>query len=108
MVPLKSELPSRIIATPGQVSAVATSPASDRFVVLERSDDRAAYAMHVAEVPVLTAKRYELASPPTAVGIVPAAQRAFAAQVHPQGRISFVDLPTGLVHTLTGFELGAR
>jgi hypothetical protein len=108
LVPLKSELPSRIIATPGKVSAVATSPASDRFVVLERSDDRAAYAMHVAEVPVLTAKRYELASPPTAVGIVPAAQRAFAAQVHPQGRISFVDLPTGLVHTLTGFELGAR
>jgi hypothetical protein len=108
LVPLKSELPSRIIATPGKVSAVATSPSSDRFVVLERSDDRAAYAMHVAEVPVLTAKRFELASPPTAVGIVPAAQRAFAAQVHPQGRISFVDLPTGLVHTLTGFELGAR
>jgi hypothetical protein len=108
LVPLKSELPSRIIATPGRVSAVATSPASDRFVVLERSDERAAYAMHVAEVPVLTAKRYELASPPTAVGLVPAAQRAFAAQVHPQGRISFVDLPTGLLHTLTGFELGAR
>lgn len=108
LVPLKTELPSRIIATPGRVSAVATSPSSDRFVVLERSDDRSAFAMHVAEVPVLTAKRYELASPPTAVGIVPAAQRAFAAQQHPQGRISFVDLPTGLVHTLTGFELGAR
>jgi hypothetical protein len=108
IVPLKTELPSRIIATPGKVSAVAASPAGDRFVVLERSDERAAFAMHIAEVPALTAKRFELASPPTSVGIVPAANRAFASQVHPQGRISFVDLPTGLVHTLTGFELGAR
>jgi hypothetical protein len=108
LVPLKTELPSRIIATPGKVSAVATSPTGDRFVVLERSDERRAFAMHVAEVPALTARRYELASPPTSVGIIPAADRAFASQVHPQGRISFVDLPTGLVHTLTGFELGAR
>ena len=108
LLPLKTELPSRIIATAGKVSAVATSPTSDRFVVLERSDDRAAYAMHVAEVPALTARRYELASPPTAVGLVPSADRAFASQVHPQGRISFVDLGTGLLHTLTGFELGAR
>jgi hypothetical protein len=64
--------------------------------------------MHVADVPALTARRYELASPPTAVGLVPSADRAFASQVHPQGRISFVDLGTGLLHTLTGFELGAR
>ncbi len=108
LVPLKTELPSRIIATSGRVSAVATSPSSDRFVVLERSDERAAYAMHVAELPALTARRYELASPPTSVGLVPSADRAFASQVHPQGRISFVDLATGLLHTLTGFELGAR
>lgn len=108
LLPLKTELPSRIIATAGKVSAVATSPSSDRFVVLERSDERAAYAMHVADVPALTARRYELASPPTAVGLVPSADRAFASQVHPQGRISFVDLGTGLLHTLTGFELGAR
>jgi len=108
LVPLRTELPSRIIATPGKVSAVATSPSGDRFVVLERSDERSAFAMHVAEVPSFTSKRYELASPPTSVGIVSSSNRAFASQVHPQGRISFVDLPTGLVHTLTGFELGAR
>ncbi len=108
LVPLRTALPARILATPGRVLAVATSPSSDRFVVLERSDERSAFAMHVAEVPALTSKRFELASPPTAVGIVPAAGRAFAAQLHPQGRMSFVDLPTGLVHTLTGFELGAK
>ncbi len=108
LVPLKTELPSRIVATPGKVSAVATSPTSDRFVVLERSDERSAFAMHVAEVPALTARRYELASPPTSVGLVPSVQRAFASQVHPQGRMSLVDFGTGLLHTLTGFELGAR
>ena len=36
------------------------------------------------------------------------ALRAFVAQAHPEGRITFVDLDSGAHRTLTGFELGAK
>jgi hypothetical protein len=49
-----------------------------------------------------------LASPPLAAGMVPSANRAFVAQAHPEGRITFVNLDDGSEHTLTGFELGAK
>jgi hypothetical protein len=52
--------------------------------------------------------RYELGSPPIAVGVLAASKRAFVAQKHPEGRVTFVDVETGLARTLTGFELGAR
>jgi hypothetical protein len=53
-------------------------------------------------------ERYALASPPNAVGIIAGAKRAFIAQDHPEGRITFVDLDTGASRTLTGFELSSR
>jgi hypothetical protein len=40
--------------------------------------------------------------------MVPVARRAFVAQAHPEGRITFVDLETGAARTLTGFELAAK
>ena len=52
--------------------------------------------------------RYDLASPPIAVGVVAGARRAFIAQEHPEGRLTFVDLETGIARTLTGFELASR
>ncbi|HQF26722.1 MAG TPA: hypothetical protein PL065_24890, partial [Polyangiaceae bacterium] len=52
--------------------------------------------------------RYPLFSPPIAVGTVLGAKRAFVAQQHPEGRLTFIDLDTGLSRTLTGFELAAR
>ena len=45
---------------------------------------------------------------PGATGIVPGAGRAFVAQRHPEGRITFIDLATGQARTLSGFELAAR
>ncbi|MGZ3478441.1 MAG: hypothetical protein ACXVCJ_28335 [Polyangiales bacterium] len=59
-------------------------------------------------MPSLAVDRYALASPPIAVGVVAGAGRAFVAQEHPEGRITFVDLGSGTARTLTGFELSAR
>jgi hypothetical protein len=52
----------------------------------------------------------ELASPPAtaATGIVEEVGRGFVAQIHPEGRITFIDLETAQAHTITGFELAAR
>jgi hypothetical protein len=54
--------------------------------------------------------RISLASEPlrSALGIVPDANKAFVAQRHPEGRITFIDLETGDERTMTGFELAAR
>jgi DNA-binding beta-propeller fold protein YncE len=49
-----------------------------------------------------------LGSPPSAVGILPGAGTAFVAQRHPLGRVSFLDLVTSAVHTVTGFDLNSQ
>ena len=49
-----------------------------------------------------------LGSPPTAVGILPGAAQAFVAQRHPLGRVSFFDLVSDAVRTVTGFDLNSQ
>jgi hypothetical protein len=50
----------------------------------------------------------QLGSPPTAVGILPGADEAFVSQRHPLGRVTFVDLTTDAVRTVTGFDLNGN
>lgn len=50
----------------------------------------------------------QLGSPPEAVGILPGAGEAFTAQRHPLGRVTFVDLATDAVRTVTGFDLNGN
>jgi hypothetical protein len=49
-----------------------------------------------------------LGSPPSEVGILPGAGEAFTAQRHPLGRVTFVDLNTDAVRTITGFDLNSN
>ena len=49
-----------------------------------------------------------LGSPPEQVGILPAAGQAFIAQRHTLGRVSFVDLVSDAVRTVTGFDLNSK
>ena len=49
-----------------------------------------------------------LGSPPSSVGILPGANEAFAAQRHPLGRVTFIDLDTDAVRTVTGFDLNSN
>jgi YVTN family beta-propeller protein len=49
-----------------------------------------------------------LGSPPVSLGSVPASERVFVGQDHPDGRISFIDWTTGAVQSVTGFELNSR
>jgi hypothetical protein len=51
---------------------------------------------------------FTLASQPLAVGVLPDVNRGFVAQKHPDGRITILDLTTGEMHTLTGFELATQ
>ena len=108
LVPLASGLPAKIVAVQAAPLAVAMSPANDRAVVTIRDDANKLAGVYVAKLPELSVQFYALGSPPTAAGIVTGANQAYVAQLHPEGRITLIDLANGQVRTLTGFELGAR
>jgi hypothetical protein len=73
-----------------------------------RDDASKTYGVYLGKMPTLEVVPYTLASPPIAVGMAAAASRAYVAQDHPEGRITFLDLVGGQARTITGFELGAR
>jgi hypothetical protein len=108
LVPVGQSLPAKIVATKAPPVAVAVT--NDRAVVAERNNKTGTgiYGAYLARLPSLMVDRYDLASPPIAVGVVAGAKRAFIAQEHPEGRLTFVDLETGIARTLTGFELASR
>ena len=106
VVPIANALPAKIVATLALPTAVAVT--NDRAVVAERDDATKTFGAYLARMPQLKVERYALASPPIAVGVVAGANRAFIAQQHPEGRLTFIDLDTGVARTLTGFELSSR
>ncbi len=106
ILPVAKALPPKIVATFAPPFAVAVT--NDRAIVAERDDKTNVFGAYLARMPQLMVERYPLASPPLAVGIVDGAKRAFIAQQHPEGRLTFIDLETGLARTLTGFELSSR
>lgn len=108
VVPIAAGLPAKIVGTDALPQSVALSPSNDRAVITERDDSKKIFGAYVAKMPSLAVDRYPLASPPIAAGIVASANRAYIAQEHPDGRITFIDLEGGRARTLTGFELSAR
>jgi hypothetical protein len=106
LAPIGETLPAKIVGTQAPPTAVAVT--NDRAIVAERSDRTNVHGAWLARMPQLMAERYPLASPPIAVGILPDAKRAYVAQLHPEGRLTFIDLVGGIARTLTGFELSSR
>jgi hypothetical protein len=106
VVPVANELPAKIVATLAPPTSVAVT--NDRAIVAESDKTSHVYGAYLVRMPQLMVDRYPLASPPIAAGVVPSANRAFVAQDHPDGRLTFFDLDTGVARTLTGFELSSR
>ncbi|HEY8080323.1 MAG TPA: hypothetical protein VIF62_39605, partial [Labilithrix sp.] len=106
IVPIGSALPAKIVATQAPPTSVAVT--DTRTIVAERDDAKNIFGAYLGRMPQLKVDRYPLASPPIAAGVVASANRAFVAQLHPEGRITFFDLDTGVARTLTGFELSSR
>ena len=109
VVPLSTTLPPKIEATDAPIFAVALGPApTQRGLVVTRNELTRMYGAYLVRLPELQVDSFSLSSAPLAAGIVEDANRGFIAQEHPEGRITFIDLTTGLARTLTGFELGAK
>jgi hypothetical protein len=98
----------KIIGTDAPPVAVTFTPDGANAVIATRDLEKSRYGMYLVHLENLEENFISLPSPPLSAGVVPEAGRAFVAQAHPEGRITFVDLETGAARTLTGFELAAK
>jgi DNA-binding beta-propeller fold protein YncE len=79
------------------------------YVALDGGDDvNATRALQVVTTQTGVVETKPLGSPPSSVGILPCAAQAFVSQRHPLGRVSFLDLTTDAVRTVTGFDLNGQ
>ncbi len=108
LVPVEKALPPRIEGTEAPTFLVALSADPARALITTKDTLGNQSAVYLASFPGLSVDRTALPSQPLAAGIVPDAGKGFVAEVHSEGRVTFVDLAGGSARTLTGFELGAK
>lgn len=101
---------AKLQITPVDPGPFAFAPDGTKvYVALDGGDAvNATRALQIvtAATGVVTTK--PLGSPPSSVGILPGAAQAFTAQRHPLGRVTFVDLGSDAVRTVTGFDLNSQ
>jgi DNA-binding beta-propeller fold protein YncE len=98
----------KIVGTDAAPTQIAYARGGTTALVTVRSDSRSSFGAYVIALENQQVDFVPLQSPPLAAGVVPAAERAYIAQAHPEGRITFVSLVDGQLQTLTGCELAAR
>ena len=109
-VPTLAKRSAKLVGTDAVPRALAFDE-EGRFALVTVGDEKSSvHGVYRVRLDTLQEDFLELASPPAAgaTGIVQGAGRGFVAQVHPEGRITFVDLETARARTITGFELAAR
>ncbi|HEX2871029.1 MAG TPA: hypothetical protein VHP33_07235 [Polyangiaceae bacterium] len=109
-VPTLQKRSAKVVGAAAVPSALAFDDAGQFALVTVGNDKSTTHGVYRVRLDTLQEDYLELASPPAtaATGIVEEAARGFVAQVHPEGRITFIDLETAQAHTITGFELAAR
>ena len=101
---------AKLQITPVDPGAFTYSPDGTKvYVGLDGGDaPTATRALQVVTTQTGVVITKPLGSPPSAVGMLPGAAQAFVAQRHPLGRVSFLDLGTDAVRTVTGFDLNSQ
>ncbi|HTV24626.1 MAG TPA: hypothetical protein VMG12_38305 [Polyangiaceae bacterium] len=99
----------KLVAADARAEFVALDPQnSERAIVTVSDPDTQTYGAYFVRMPSLQVDFSALSSRPLSSGTVPAAQKGFIAQEHPEGRITFFDLGAGQSREITGFELSAK
>ena len=96
--------------TPVDPGAFAYAPDGTKiYVALDGGDAvTATRAIQVVTTQTGVVQTQTLGSPPSSVGILPGASQAFINQRHPLGRVSFIDLVSDAMRTVTGFDLNSK
>jgi hypothetical protein len=99
----------KLVAADARAEFVALDPDSSERAIVTVSDPEAkVFGAYFVRMPSLQVDFSSLSSRPLSSGTVPAAQKGFVAQEHPEGRITFIDLGDGQSREITGFELSAK
>ena len=103
-------LESSVRSTPVDPGPFAYAPdGSKAYIALDGGDAvTATRALQIVTVQTGVVTTKPLGSPPSGVGILPGTSQAFIAQRHPLGRVSFVELVTDGMRTVTGFDLNSH
>jgi hypothetical protein len=100
---------AKLLVTPADPNPFTITPNSEYAFVLLRDD---AASVRLAERISLTSFQvddFPLGSPPSSIAALSTdSHRVFIGQVHPEGRISFIDWTNGNVNSVTGFALNGR
>ncbi|MBW2278008.1 MAG: hypothetical protein JRF63_10975 [Deltaproteobacteria bacterium] len=92
---------------PGSFTFPDSAPLA--YLILDGGDAEGAIAeVQTIELDTGVVRSTDLGSPPSSVGVLPHAGNAFISQRHPLGRVSFIDIASGEVRTITGFDLNSR
>jgi hypothetical protein len=116
VVPVAKDLPAKIQGTRAATVPLDTTKApamvaiDDHRALVTVSDGVGISFAYLVSLPELTVDVFPLDSVPLpqSSGLVTEANQAFIAQQHPEGRITFIDLDSRELHTLTGFELATQ
>ena len=99
----------KLVAADARAEFVALdAQSSERAIVTVSDPDAQVFGAYFVRMPSLQVDFGALSSRPLSSGTVPAAQKGFVAQEHPEGRITFIDLSDGQNREITGFELSAK
>ncbi|MEO8178794.1 MAG: hypothetical protein ABI895_08175 [Deltaproteobacteria bacterium] len=99
----------KLVASDAPAVAVALLPGnSERALVTVSDPGRRSFGAFLVRTPNLQVDFSSLSSEPLASGTVPGAEKGFIAQLHPEGRITFIDLNEGGAREITGFELSSK
>jgi hypothetical protein len=99
----------KLVASDAPALAVSMATGnSERALVTVSAPQQRAFGTFLVRMPNLQVDFSSLSSEPIASGTVPRAQKGFVAQVHPEGRITFIDLNDGAGREITGFELSSK
>lgn len=78
------------------------------YVLLRGEQDSEESLTHIVDLDSGIVKEQLMGSPPETVGILPEAGVAFVNQTHALGRVSFIDVDSDAMRTVTGFDLNSR
>jgi len=99
----------KLVASDAPAVAVALpAGSSERALVTVSNPATGSFGTYLVRTANLQVDFSSLSSEPLASGTVPGAQKGFVAQVHPEGRITFIDLNDGAGREITGFELSSK
>ena len=102
---------SKLQITPVDPGTFAFAPSAPRaYLTLDGGDtDGSTWAVQTIELDTGVVRTIPLNSPPSAIGVLPGAGtgKVFVNQRHPLGRVTFIDVTSGEVRTVTGFDLNS-